>query len=291
MQYQLEAADMALVLALTRGATLSAAATKLGVDPSTVFRSLQRIEKRMRQRLFERTPAGYRPSDLAIQLGQHAERIEAELEAARAASQAIEGLVNGTVRLTTTDTVLYGLVLPALKALGAAHPQLQLELTAGNELVNLTKRDADIALRATRKPPEHLVGRHLGPIRAAIFAPRVATKRRAVPPDLLTQPWIAPDDDALPEHPSVQWRRRHVPKAIVRYRINSIQAVMEAIGQGLGIGIAPLFLARGRRDVQQVSPPLDECETALWLLAHPDSRHLRRVSTVFSHLAEAIVLE
>ena len=289
-QYHLEAADLALVLAVARAGTLAATATRLAVDASTGFRALRRIEKSLGQSLFERTRSGYRPTDLAVELIQHAERIEAELEAARGASNARRGSVSGTVRITTTDTVLYGLVLPALGALSAAHPLLQLDLAAANELANLTKRDADIALRATKRPPEHLVGRHLGPIRAAVFGPAPQRSRKSRPIDLAQQPWIAPDD-ALPEHPSVQWRRRHQPKAAVRFKVNSIQAVMEGIAHGLGLGILPIFLARTRVDVQQLSAPLEECETQLWLLTHPESRHLQRVAAVSAHIAQAIALD
>ena len=101
--------------------------------------------------------------------------------------------------------------------------------------------------------------------------------------------WIAPDD-ALPEHPSVLWRRRHLPKVVPRYRVNSILSVLEMVALGFGVGIAPLFLGEGRQDVVRLAGPLEECETELWLLAHPESRHLRRVAAVYAHLAQALVL-
>src|SRR5687767_5832654 len=115
MQANLDPADLALLLALVRGGTLARAASALGVDASTVFRKAQRVERRLGQRLFERSRAGYRPTELAQSLASHAERIEAELEAARAATQAGDAQVGGLVRLSTTDTLLQGLVLPALQ--------------------------------------------------------------------------------------------------------------------------------------------------------------------------------
>ena len=99
--------------------------------------------------------------------------------------------------------------------------------------------------------------------------------------------WIAPDD-ALPEHPSVMWRKRHFPKVSPRYRVNSILSVLELVALGSGVGIVPLFLAEGRSDVLRISDPLDECETELWLLTHPETRHLRRVAAVYSHLAQTM---
>jgi DNA-binding transcriptional LysR family regulator len=102
--------------------------------------------------------------------------------------------------------------------------------------------------------------------------------------------WVAPDD-ALPEHPTVLWRRRRLPKVVPAYRVNSILTVMELIALGLGVGLLPVFLARGRADLRALSEVIDDCQTELWLLAHPESRHLRRVSAVYAHLAQALVLE
>ena len=196
--------------------------------------------------------------------------------------------VSGHVRITTTDTILHGLVAPALKPLRAAHPLLDYELHAGNELASLTRRDADIAVRATRRPPQHLVGRHVGPIRVALFAAKKSPIKRFDDVEPAT-PWIAPDD-ALPEHPSVVWRKRRFPKVQPAYRVSSILTVMELVALGLGVGVLPLFLAAPRSDLRQLGEVLDECQTELWLLTHPESRHLRRVATVYGHLAETLSL-
>jgi len=72
--------------------------------------------------------------------------------------------------------------------------------------------------------------------------------------------------------------------------VNSVQSAFEGIVAGVGIGIVPLFLAQSRKDLVALSEPLDECETQLWLLTHPESRHLRRISAVAAHLANAIAL-
>ena len=92
--------------------------------------------------------------------------------------------------------------------------------------------------------------------------------------------WIAPDE-ALPEHPSVLWRKRYFPKQSPRYKVSSILSVMELVALGLGVGVVPLFLAQGRSDLVQLTEAIDECQTELWLLTHVESRHLRRVSTVY----------
>jgi DNA-binding transcriptional LysR family regulator len=286
-QYRMSPGDLETTLALARGGTLATAGERLGVDASTVFRSLQRIERGLGRPLFERTRSGYLATELATQLAEHAEQMEAALEAARACVEAEPAQISGTVRVTTTDTVLHGLIAPALRSLKTVHPLLGYELHTGNELASLTRRDADIAVRATKRPPQHLVGKHIGPIRVALYAAKKGGVRKFADVEEGKSDWIAPDD-ALPEHPSVVWRKRHYPKAVPRYRVNSILSVLELVALGLGVGIVPLFLADGRSDVVRLTEPLEECETELWLLTHPESRHLRRVGAVFAHLAQAM---
>lgn len=288
-QYQITPADLDVMLALVRGRTLAGAGERLGLDASTVFRALQRIERGVGRPLFERSRSGYRPTELATELATHAEHMEAALEAARSSVDAEPSGVSGTVRITTTDTILHGLIAPALLALRDDHPQLDFELHTGNELASLTRRDADIAVRATKRPPQHLIGKNMGPIRAALYAARRGAVHSFEPVEHGEADWVAPDD-ALPEHPSVVWRKRHFPKAQPRYRVHSILSVLELVALGMGVGIVPLFLAQGRKDIVQLTEPLEECETELWLLAHPESRHLRRVSTVYSHLSQSLNL-
>jgi len=289
MQYRMSPGDLEVTLALVRGATLATAGERLGVDASTVFRSLQRIERGLGRALFERTRSGYVATELASELAEHAERMEAALEAARSSAEVAPAQISGTVRITTTDTVLHGLVAPALRSLQTTHPMLSYELHTGNELASLTRRDADIAVRATKRPPPHLVGKQVGPIRVAVYAARKGGVRRFAEVEAGKSDWIAPDD-ALPEHPSVVWRKRRFPKAVPRYRVSSILSVLELVALGLGVGVVPLFLAEGRSDLVRLTEALDECETELWLLTHPESRHLRRVGTVYSHLAQAMEL-
>jgi DNA-binding transcriptional LysR family regulator len=288
-QYRVTPGDLEVTLALVRGGTLAGAGERLGVDASTVFRSLQRIERGLGCRLFDRTRSGYFATDLATELAAHAEQMEVALEAARSSVESAPSEISGTVRITTTDTVLHGLVAPALRGLRAVHPLLTYELHTGNELASLTRRDADIAVRATKRPPQHLVGKHVGPIRVALYAAKRGDVRKFANVEAGKCDWIAPDD-ALPDHPSVVWRKRRFPKVAPRYRVTSILSVLELVALGLGVGIVPLFLADGRNDVVRLTEALDECETALWLLTHPESRHLRRVGALYSYLAQAMTL-
>jgi len=289
-QYALTAGDLEVLLALVRGGTLAEAGARLAADASTVFRSVQRIEKQLGQRLFERSRRGYLPSEAMQEIAAHAERIEAELEAARATLARPGEEVSGRVRLTTVDAVLRGLVLPCLPALAVRHPLLQLELRATNELMSLTRRDADIALRATApgRAPGHLVGRRLGALPFVMCASRAFPARQRRRP-LEQLDWIAPDE-AMPEHPTVAWRRRTFPKVVPRYFVDSITGVVDAVKAGMGVGAVPRFMLAGEPQLVPLGSDLGDCASELWLLAHPESRHLRRIAAVYQHFAEHIRL-
>jgi len=144
-------------------------------------------------------------------------------------------------------------------------------------------------VRATKRPPPHLVGRQVGTLRVAVFAAKKGSVRARAQVAAGHADWIAPDD-ALPEHPSVVWRKRQHPKVEPRYRVNSILSVLELVALGLGVGVLPLFLAAERPDVVALTEPLESAATDLWLLAHPESRHLRRVAAVYAHLAGTLRL-
>jgi DNA-binding transcriptional LysR family regulator len=286
-QYQLTAADLEVLLALTRGGNLAEAAKRLAADTSTVFRGVQRIEKQLGQTLFTRSRRGYFATDLALQVVAHAEKIEAELEAARAISLGTQDEVAGLVRVTTVDSILYNLLIPQLAGLTTLHPQLQLELVASREVASLTKRDADIAVRATSSPPEHLVGHHLGQAQFAIYGAASLFKGRA-PKSLDQYDWIALDDAV--EGPTAKWRRKHYPKVVPRYRMDSLVAIGAAVRAGLGIGALSTYKSKHDPALRALTPDLENCSVNVWVLTHPESRHLRRIAAVYDYIVKTVRL-
>lgn len=288
-QYQLTAADLEVLLALVRTGNLAEAGKRLGADTSTVFRSVHRIEKNLGQTLFSRSRKGYFATELVQQVVSHAEKIEAELEAARAISLGTQNEVSGLVRLTTVDSILYNLLMPHLAGLAALHPNLQLELVTSHQVANLSKRDADIAVRATARPPEHLVGHCLGRADFAIYGNQSLFKGKRAPKNLDEYDWIALDD-ALPEDPVGKWRRKNYPKVVPRFRVDSLVAVGEAVRAGLGIGAMSTYKAKFDPALRALTPDLENCSIDIWVLTHPDSRHLRRIAAVYSYIAKTIRL-
>ncbi|NRF69222.1 LysR family transcriptional regulator [Aquincola sp. S2] len=288
---RLDARDLELVLALVRGGTLAEGGRLLGQDLSTVFRALKRLEQRLGLTLFERGRSGLVPGELALALAKSAEAVEDELDRADALLRPGERRLAGTLRVTTTDTMLIGLLLPLVAEFRALFPLLTLDFIADNQLASLSRREADVAIRATTKPPEHLVGARLGPIRSALWAHRSLLPAPPAVPDPSTLAWVSPDaDESLADHLSVRWRRRVYPQVQPALRCNSILAVAQAVRCGAGVGVAPRFLLQDQPGLVALTGDEPALDTELWLLTHPDVRHLRRIKVFFDFVRERLVL-
>ncbi|QXI26593.1 LysR family transcriptional regulator [Pseudomonas vanderleydeniana] len=285
MQYQVTHSDLHLVLALVRGRTLARAAEQLQVDVSTVFRAIRKLEANLEVALFDKNRRGYTPTESAKAIAEQAERAEQALETARIALAHGENVISGTVRLTCTDAVLRSLLLPGLAALMPRYPAISLEIATSNNFASLSRRDADIALRLSNSPPEHLVGRRLG--KSSYFVCGHASYREGYRQSPTDQPWIAPND-SLSDHLSVVWRQQVYPGLVPRYRCSSMSSVGGLVGAGLGVAALPDFMVDSLEGVERLSEPLEGCDTDIWLLTRPDNLSLRSVQILFDEMANLL---
>ncbi len=289
LQSKLGLQDLETILALHRGRTLAGAAERLKVDASTVFRAIKRIEADVGELLFDRSRQGYTATELGRVLASHAERIETQLEEAREAAFHQATTPSGVLRITLTDTLLHTVLLPVLARFAERYPDIRLELASTNVLVNLSQREADIAIRATNAPPEHLVGIRLGTMRSAVYGGIGYLAGQPQGRHYSEMDWIALDD-SLPDHPSQHWRRARHPQAVPRHKVGNLLAVAGAVVNGLGVGVVPLAVMRDHPQVTMLDGPLPELDIGLWVLAHPDTRYLGRMKAMFDFLRTAVAL-
>ena len=221
--------DLELVLALVRGRTLQEAGRRLGLDTSSVYRAVKKLEQRLGLPLFDRGRQGMAAGELALALAQRAEAIEAQLESARELLQDDTVALSGSLRVSCNDIGLHGLLLPLIGPFVRAHPLLQIELLATNQLARLDRREADIALRGTTTPPEHLVGVKLGVMRSALWASQAYLDTLPTGTDIAAMAWATPDADVnLPDYPSRRWRQACYPDLVPRLRCDGMLAVAHA---------------------------------------------------------------
>ncbi|MEM7226212.1 MAG: LysR family transcriptional regulator [Pseudomonadota bacterium] len=270
--------DLRTVLAIARAGSLVGAAERLGVSHPTVFRRLGALEARLGVRLFERARSGTTATPAGEEMAAQAAELEERVGTLERRLLGRDLRPAGTLRVTTTDTLLYGLLAPILAQFRAAHPEIELEIALSNEPFNLSKRDSDVAIRPTTRPPEPLVGRKVSAIALAVYGVRVRE-----PEDL---PWIGLDD-SLSGLPLARWlAARNHPAPL---RLNSLYACCEAARAGLGRTLLPCFLGDPAPELVRLGAPIDELEGELWLLTHPDLRKVARVRVFLDFTAEAIV--
>lgn len=278
--------DLRTVLAIARGGSLSAAARSLDVSHATVFRRLGAIERRLGARLFERGRTGYAPTPAGEELAATAGRVEAEVLAARRRIAGRDLQPAGTVRLTTTDTLLTGLLSPILAEFRKACPDIALEIVVPSRLVDLSRRDADVAVRPTRSPPEHLVGRRIGRIAQAVYASRAAVGD-APGPDAADGQWVGPDE-TMGYRMLLDWMSEQGLDGRCRYRVDTVVGLHAAIRDGIGVGVMPCYLGDADPRLVRVGEPIGELALDLWLLTHPDLRRTARIRALMDHLATAV---
>ncbi len=277
--------DLRQVLAIARAGSLSGAARALGVNHSTVFRRLQALERRLEARLFERSRSGYAATAACEDLLAAAARVEAEVAALERRLAGRDQRLSGTLRLTAPDDIAARLLMAPLARFRAAYPGLSLELVLDNRMLSLTRREADLAVRPTLKPPQDLLGRRIGPLATAIYAAPERAGRGPAKWDPGQENWVGWDEGLGP--PAVaDWMRRHVPAAAVTYRANSLLNLAAAVRAGLGLGALPCFL--GDPELTRIAAPDPALASELWLLSHRDLRRSARVRALSDFLFKSL---
>ncbi len=163
------------------------------------------------------------------------------------------------------------------------HPAITLDLVVSNETLNLSRRDADVALRVTDQPPETLVGRRLGTVAWAVYgrADGSRTGGAGWPDDAA---WIGPGE-GLPALPFARFVAGAATSGRIVCRVNSVLALVAAVEAGIGIAPVPCFAADRNPRLARLAPPEPALAGSLWLLIHPDLRDSPRVRALVDHLA------
>jgi DNA-binding transcriptional LysR family regulator len=277
--------DLRLVLAVARAGSLVGAARSLGISHPTVFRRVNRIEGRLGVRLFERARDGYALTAAGEELTTLAGRMDGEIAALERRLAGRDLRPAGSVRVTTTDTLLLGLLTPLFAAFRRRHPEITLEVAAANSFFNLSRREADVAIRPSRDPPDPLVGRKIADIATAVYRPRRSPE--LADDDLARRDWVIPDD-SLSHLPIARWLadRRLEGRAV--YRANSLVALLDAARNGLGLVVLPCYVGDREPAVARVGAPREELRSELWLLTHPDLRRVARIRAFLDAMAELL---
>jgi DNA-binding transcriptional LysR family regulator len=281
--------DFEVFLALARGGSHAAAASTLQVDPTTVGRRIQALHEALGAQLFERTATGLRLSETGQRLLPRVERMEGEVLAAMRELRGADARLEGSVRITAPDGLVNYVLVPRLAELRRLHPGLEVEVRAEAKVSDLSRREADVALRLSRPKESGLVARRVGSMRFGLYAAQDYLALHGTPrsvAELSEHEFIAFDGGV--ELPQQRWLRDRVAQARNTLRFNTTASVVAACLAGHGIALLPTFAAVHEPRLVALVPRLAGPTRELWVVTHQAIRRNARVAAVSSWLARAL---
>jgi len=283
--------DVRLFLALHRERTLAGAGAAVGLDASTLSRRLAALEATLGTTLFDRTHDGLVPTEGAELLLPAAEEMASAHARFVDDATGFERTAEGVVRLSVPPGLAEAFIAPALVRLHARYPRVRVDLDVSVRFTDLTRRDADLALRTRRPEVGDLVSMKLGERRWTPMLARRLVKQRRPLRDWTKLAWITWADD-MQGFPPARWLKRHVPESSIVLSTSHVETQLAAVAAGLGAALLPPVQARFAaiapvRVAPSLEASLEELPTSeTWLVGHRALRSVPRVAAVWTFLVE-----
>jgi len=257
--------DLRTVMLLVRHGTLAGAADALNVNYTTVARRVRRAEKTLGQPLFERLAEGYRPTETAKLMAEHAYKMENTEHSMMRKLQGQDTELSGTLTITAPQLMIAHFLSPVIDQFMTANPKIDLRILATNALLDLSRREADLAIRVSRNPGDTYKGLRLLRQDHASFGTQDWADRIQSDPTQMID-WINYDryiktpKNIAPSYPNNR----------VRLRLDDMVAMAGAAQAGLGVVRMPMFLGRNIDGLVQIPVLPPQPYLDLWVVAHPD---------------------
>jgi DNA-binding transcriptional LysR family regulator len=279
--------DLRYFLAVANHGSTIAAAKSLRLSQSTVHRRLTELEQRIGRSVVVRHPTGYRLTEFGRELLPMAKQVETAVATLERFLSAADNLPIGSIRLTCSESIGYRLMQSSLlDNFHSRYPGLRVELIMSDHFLDLTKNEADIAIRAGVPEDETLIGRKIADVPWALFGTRSYLERhgRVERTEDINQHAVIEFDGDIRDHHAAKWLRSVAPHATVTARSNTVPGLMMTVKSGVGLAPLPVPLADRDPDLVRVLGPLPGLFSPIYLLAHPELRQTPRVKALFEYI-------
>lgn len=279
--------DIKIFLALVRYGSVRAAAIKLDVSHSTVARRIDSFEAHLGVRLFERQSTGFAITPAGEDVLANAEGVENIVHDLELRVLGRDQSLSGNIHLTTMDFLATHLLMPHLAEFSLLYPDINLEVSTTYDALDMSKREADVALRCTKKSPEHLVGKRVATLYMAAYASKSYLNSNQLGMDS-SACWIGYNE----ESPHPKWvKDSDYPHLSARGNFESLLLQLEAAKSGMGIGMLPCLIGDSEKNLSRLPLSHPKPVSDLWLLTHRDVRTTARLRVFTKFLASAIASE
>lgn len=281
--------DLRYFLSVTRTGSLTGAAVELQVSQSTVSRRITALEQDLNTPLFVRHATGYFLTDQGKNVLRKVSAVEDGITALQIELADLDASATGTVRLATPESLAVNMIIPALPEFISRYPKLRLEIISGVGVSDLSRYEADIALRLVRPQSGNLVMQRLGTMNSAIYGSTQYLKQHPAPANnpILGRSFII-WDRAYAHLPTASWliqRGYDTNPALVT---SSVAEQLAAAKSGIGLALLPAFLVANDADMVEVIPSQQVFSEDLWLITHADLRTSLRVRAVSEFIKNVV---
>lgn len=283
---ELEWNDLTIILAICRAGSLSGAARILRHNHSTIFRKINAIEEKTGTRFFERLTDGYVMTEAGETAMRYAERIEAEVHALSREVLGQDMRLQGKIRLTAPEGITTQIAPPLIAEFCRLHPGVSIEITGSSPAVDLSRREADVAIRATRNPPDTSLGRKVCDFRFGIYAAPQYLKQNKDRP-LPEQNWCLIQGTVDWLVPLI-WKKKVQGERQTIFSSGTSLAVLNAAAEGMGVTMLPCYLGDADSRLVRAGDLQEALTIELWILTHADLRHTARVKALIAYLYAAL---
>lgn len=278
--------NLRFVLMVANKGSIAAAARALDVNRTTVLRRIGTFEEDLNCRIFDRSDSGYVLTPEAEKMINAAREVENTLFNMQRQIAGHELKLEGELRVTTTDTLMLSVLGPHLASFQQKHPHIVVDLLITNSILDLRRRDADVAIRPTGHPESSLVGRRLSDVEFGVYAA----------PDFLSgvnqksifsERWIGLADSLL-STPVGSWFLESIDTQNICMRSDSFVAIRIAAESGIGLALLPTYLGDSSPSLIRIAAPTSDLTVGLWILTHPDLVRSARVHAFVEHISAAL---
>lgn len=272
--------DLRIILTIGREGSLSAAARVLGSSHSTVFRQINGIEKKYATRFFKRQANGYELTEAGELVMRFAQNIEDEIQDLNRELLGKDLRLQGKIILTAPEGVSHYILMPYLASFQDQHPDIDIELRASPELFELSRSEADLAIRVTDTPPDNCIAKKICNFRLAFYASPEYLKQTKSH-ELLDYEYVFCNFH-LELLLKTLWKNKPRPRVKLLTDKN-ILAATRAAANGMGASLLPCLIGEKESALQRIGEPLDY-QSTLWIMTHSDLRQTVRVKALMDHL-------
>ena len=283
MQHMLDWDDLRIFRATGHLGSLNAAAEALGIHRSTVLRRIDRLEKQLGQRLFDRGPDGVSLTAAGERLLPHAEKMADESAALLRGADVDHGRPAGVIRVGATFNLAFGLLPRVLGQFRDGFPEIFVDLIATPDGYSpVHPDDIDIAFRtleAGTKGHDDMVGRRLGHLPVAIYGSKSYLRKNPAPTRLsdLSAHKLVTCGENLAHMAAMKWLAANTAGTEPVYRTSSMLLLLAAVREDIGLACLPCYLGDPEPGLTRVLDLAPELGADLWILRHPHHRDTARM--------------